>query len=63
MPFRSFASEMLAQEARALITRLARVRPFALVEPMLMAALPLPVRPNGDRHVPDSQPESIAPAD
>jgi hypothetical protein len=42
MPFRSFASEMLAQEARALITRLARVRPFALVEPMLMAAAPLP---------------------
>jgi len=33
---------MLAQEARALITRLARVRPFALVEPMLMAAAPLP---------------------
>ncbi len=42
MAFRSFASEMLAQEARALITRLARVRPFALVEPMLMAAAPLP---------------------
>jgi hypothetical protein len=42
MPFRSFATEMLAQEARGLITRLARVRPFALVEPMLMAAAPLP---------------------
>ena len=29
---------MLAQEARALLTRLARVRPFALVEPMVPAA-------------------------
>ena len=43
MPFHSFAATMLAQEARGLITRLARVHPFALVEPMLMAAAPLPL--------------------
>jgi hypothetical protein len=34
----SFAAWMLAQEARALLTRLARVKPFALLEPMLPAA-------------------------
>ena len=33
---------MLQQEARGLLTRLARVRPFVLVEPMLTAAAPLP---------------------
>ncbi len=33
-----FAAWMLAQEARALLTRLARVQPFALIEPMLPAA-------------------------
>src|SRR5689334_16787627 len=33
---------MLQQEARGLLTRLARVRPFALVESMLTAAAPLP---------------------
>jgi hypothetical protein len=33
-----FAAWMLAQEARALLTRLARVKPFALIEPMLPAA-------------------------
>ncbi|MGE0275611.1 MAG: hypothetical protein AB7G68_03600 [Nitrospiraceae bacterium] len=38
----SFASWMLAQEARALLTRLARVKPFALYEPMLPAADILP---------------------
>jgi len=38
----SFASWMLAQEARALLTRLARVKPFALHEPMLPAAAILP---------------------
>ncbi len=37
-----FASWMLAQEARSLLTRLARVKPFALVEPMLPAAALLP---------------------
>ena len=33
---------MLAQEARALLTRLARVKPFALIEPMVPAAKLLP---------------------
>jgi hypothetical protein len=42
MPSFSFASTMLQQEARGLLTRLARVRPFVLVEPMLTAAAPLP---------------------
>jgi hypothetical protein len=37
-----FAAWMLAQEARALLTRLARVRPFALVESMVPAAGLLP---------------------
>lgn len=34
----SLSSWVLAQEARALLTRLARVKPFALLEPMLPAA-------------------------
>jgi len=38
MAISPFAVWMLAQEARALLTRLARVKPFALVEPMLPAA-------------------------
>lgn len=38
----SFAAWMLAQEARALLTRLARVKPFALHEAMLPAAGLLP---------------------
>jgi hypothetical protein len=33
-----YAAGLLAQEARALLTRLARVKPFALIEPMLPAA-------------------------
>lgn len=37
-----FAAWMLAQEARALLTRLARVQPFALLEPMVPAANLLP---------------------
>jgi hypothetical protein len=37
-----FAAWMLAQEARALLTRLARVRPFVLVEAMVPAAGLLP---------------------
>lgn len=37
-PMSPFAAWMLAQEARALLTRLARVQPFALIEPMLPAA-------------------------
>jgi hypothetical protein len=42
MPSFPLASTMLQQEARGLLTRLGRVRPFVLVEPMLMAAAPLP---------------------
>lgn len=42
MSIGSFASWMLAQEARALLTRLARVKSFALHEPMLPAAAILP---------------------
>ncbi|MDM0018910.1 hypothetical protein [Variovorax saccharolyticus] len=38
MTISPFAAWMLAQEARALLTRLARVKPFALLEPMLPAA-------------------------
>ena len=42
MPVPPFASWMLEQEARALLTRLARVKPFALQEPMLPAAALFP---------------------
>lgn len=42
MAISPYASWMLAQEARALLTRLGRVRPFALIEPMLPAAALLP---------------------
>ncbi len=42
MPFPTFAAWMLEQEARALLTRLAAVRPFALQESMLPAANLLP---------------------
>jgi hypothetical protein len=42
MAIHSFASWMLEQEARALLTRLARVRPFALHETMVPAAALLP---------------------
>lgn len=38
MVISAFAVFMLAQEARALLTRLERVKPFALIEPMLPAA-------------------------
>ena len=38
MPAVQFASWMLEQEARALLTRLSRVKPFSLEEPMLPAA-------------------------
>ena len=38
MAISAFAVFMLAQEARALLTRLERVKPFALIEPMLPAA-------------------------
>jgi hypothetical protein len=42
MPLPAFAAWMLEQEARALLTRLAGVRPFALQESMLPAANLLP---------------------
>src|SRR5262245_11414281 len=42
MPVPPFASWMLEQEARALLTRLARVKPFMLQESMLPAAALLP---------------------
>ncbi|MFC3378908.1 hypothetical protein ACFOLJ_24075 [Rugamonas sp. CCM 8940] len=42
MAIAPYASWMLAQEARALLARLARVRPFALIEPMVPAAALLP---------------------
>lgn len=42
MAISSYASWMLAQEARSLLTRLARVRPFVLIEPMVPAAALLP---------------------
>ena len=38
MPISPVVSRFLAQEARALLTRLDRVRPFALLEPMVPAA-------------------------
>lgn len=42
MAISPFAVQMLEQEARALRTRLALVRPFALIEPMVPAAALLP---------------------
>lgn len=42
MAISPYASWVLAQEARSLLTRLARVKPFVLVEPMLPAAALLP---------------------
>ncbi|HZW94493.1 MAG TPA: hypothetical protein VFF64_16200 [Candidatus Eremiobacteraceae bacterium] len=42
MPIPPYAAWMLEQEARALLTRLARVKPFALQESMLPAANLLP---------------------
>lgn len=47
MAISSYASWMLAQEARALLTRLALVRPFALIEPMVPAAALLPSAQTG----------------
>lgn len=38
MPISPFAARLLAQEAQALLARLDRLRPFALVEPMVPAA-------------------------
>ncbi|MBC7453115.1 MAG: hypothetical protein H7335_05320 [Massilia sp.] len=47
-----YASWMLAQEARSLLTRLGRVKPFALSEPMLPAAALLPAAQSAiERHL------------
>lgn len=43
MPTGSLASSMLGQEARAMLTRLARIKPFALLMPMVTAAAISPV--------------------
>jgi hypothetical protein len=42
MPVSSFAHWMLDQEARSLLARLARVKPFVLSQPMVLAASLLP---------------------
>lgn len=42
MAIGSYAKWMLAQEARSLLARLARVQPFVLIEPMLPAAALMP---------------------
>ena len=42
MDVSTFSFRALDQEARALLSRLARVKPFALLEPMLPAAAPSP---------------------
>ena len=52
MAISPYALWMLSQEAQALLTRLARVRSFALVEPMLPAATLLPDRAGRDRALP-----------
>jgi hypothetical protein len=52
MPTSPYALWSLSQEARALLTRLARVRSFALVEPMLPAANLLPATQDAiERHL------------
>jgi hypothetical protein len=52
MAISSYALWSLSQEARALLTRLARVRSFALVEPMLPAANLLPATQDAiERHL------------
>jgi hypothetical protein len=52
MPISPYALWTLSQEARALLSRLARVRSFALVEPMLPAAALLPATQDAiERHL------------
>ena len=52
MAIGTYPTWMLAQEARALLTRLARVKPFALVEPMVPAANLLPAAQTAiERHL------------
>ena len=50
MAISTHASWMLSQEARALLTRLARVKPFAVVEPMVPAASLLPSAQSAVEH-------------
>ncbi|MDM0112025.1 hypothetical protein QTI66_07685 [Variovorax sp. J22R133] len=48
----TYPTSMLSQEARALLTRLGRVKPFALVEPMVPAANLLPAAQTAiERHL------------
>jgi hypothetical protein len=49
-----FASHLLAQEARALLTRLSRVKPFVLLETMVPAAALLPPAQSGIERFLDS---------
>lgn len=52
MAIGTYPKRMLMQEARALLTRLARVRPFVLVEPMVPAANLLPAAQSAiERHL------------
>ena len=52
MAIGTYPTRMLTHEARALLTRLARVRPFALVEPMVPAANLLPAAQSAiERHL------------
>ena len=46
MPIGPLAARMLEEEARALMTRLDRIKPFALLEPMVPAG-PVPERAIG----------------
>jgi hypothetical protein len=50
MTTRSTATWLLAQEARALLTRLARVKPFALLTPMVTAAAISPTAQTAIEH-------------
>ena len=52
-----FTFRMLEEEARGLQTRLDRVKPFALLEPMVPAANLLPERAIGNRAGPRSRGE------
>ena len=55
-----FAAWMLTQEARALQTRLGRVRPFALLEPMVPAAALLPHAQSAIEELPGRRPPQTA---
>ena len=63
MAIGAFARAMLTHEARALLARLALIKPFALQEPMLPAAALLPDALGRDRPLPGRGPARAAPAD